>query len=86
MAGSSQSLAAKAVIPIAAARYSSRLAVDLRRVVMGLGRFEPDMREAGMLLQPALHICATIHIRRCIEMRTNIVLDDGLVTEAFKYS
>jgi hypothetical protein len=40
MAGSSQSLAAKAVIPIAAARYSSRLAVDLRRVVMGLGRLE----------------------------------------------
>lgn len=27
-----------------------------------------------------------IHIRRCIEMRTNIVLDDELVEEAFRHS
>jgi Arc/MetJ family transcription regulator len=28
----------------------------------------------------------TIHIRRCIDVRTNIVLDDELVEEAFKHS
>ena len=28
----------------------------------------------------------TIHIRRCINMRTNIVLDDELVEEAFRHS
>lgn len=28
----------------------------------------------------------TIHIRRCIAMRTNIVLDDELVKEAFEHS
>ncbi len=28
----------------------------------------------------------TIHIRRCIDLRTNIVLDDELVEEAFKHS
>jgi Arc/MetJ family transcription regulator len=28
----------------------------------------------------------TIHIRRCIDMRTNIVLDDELVEEAFRHS
>jgi Arc/MetJ family transcription regulator len=32
---------------------------------------------------PMLH---TIHIRRCIDMRTNIVLDDELVEEAFRHS
>jgi Arc/MetJ family transcription regulator len=30
-------------------------------------------------------MCITIHIRR-LNMRTNIVLDDNLVTEAFKYA
>ena len=30
-------------------------------------------------------MCIMIHIKRCI-MRTNIVLDDILVEEAFKYS
>ena len=29
---------------------------------------------------------STIHIRRCIAIRTNIVLDDELVEEAFKHS
>ncbi len=28
----------------------------------------------------------TIHIRRCIDVRTNIVLDDELVEEAFRHS
>jgi Arc/MetJ family transcription regulator len=28
----------------------------------------------------------TIHLRRCIAMRTNIVLDDELVEEAFRHS
>jgi Arc/MetJ family transcription regulator len=28
----------------------------------------------------------TIHIRRCIAMRTDIVLDDELVEEAFRHS
>ena len=28
----------------------------------------------------------TIHIRRCMRMRTNIVLDDELVEEAFRHS
>jgi Arc/MetJ family transcription regulator len=28
----------------------------------------------------------TIHIRRCIAIRTNIVLDDELVEEAFRHS
>jgi Arc/MetJ family transcription regulator len=28
----------------------------------------------------------TIHIRRCICMRTNIVIDDELVKEAFRYA
>ena len=30
-------------------------------------------------------MCITIHIERCA-MRTNIVLDDNLVDEAFKYA
>jgi len=30
-------------------------------------------------------MCIIIHIERCI-MRTNIVLDDNLVDEAFKYA
>jgi Arc/MetJ family transcription regulator len=31
-------------------------------------------------------ISQAIHIRRCMNMRTNIVLDDELVEEAFRYS
>ena len=31
-------------------------------------------------------LLSTIHLRRCIAMRTNIVLDDELVEEAFRHS
>ncbi len=31
-------------------------------------------------------LLSTIHIRRCISVRTNIVIEDELVEEAFRYA
>jgi Arc/MetJ family transcription regulator len=41
--------------------------------------------ERKYILLKNYSMCITIHIERCA-MRTNIVLDDNLVDEAFKYA
>lgn len=40
----------------------------------------------GTLVLERRSTSCTIHIRRCIDVRTNIVLDDELVEEAFRHS
>jgi Arc/MetJ family transcription regulator len=50
-----------------------------------MGSFPKFGNGLGTTLVSNSALC-TIHIRKCIAMRTNIVLDDELVREAFEHS
>jgi len=56
---------------------------SIRQIRLAWHRYKASL--ASLKFDNKIHRCTIIHIWRCI-MRTNIVLNDKLVKEAFKYT